>query len=71
MGLREQGEHRAGGGTDREGLFQLRSLFLGETLTLELCANREVTSVSRQGDGREEGKSRGKRAPRFSAQRSL
>lgn len=70
-GLRAQGKRRAGGGTEGYVLFQLCSRFLGETLTLKLCANGEVTSVSRQGDDGEEGKSWGKRVPHFSAQRSL
>lgn len=63
------GEHRAGGGTEGDGAFWLCSRFLGEVSTLKLCATGEVTSVSRQGDNGEEGKSWGERVPHFSAQR--
>lgn len=54
-----------------DGVFWLCFRFLGETLTLKLCATGEVTSVSRQGDDGEEGKSWGERVPHFSAQRPL
>lgn len=64
-GLRAQGKRRAGGGTEGYVLFQLCSRFLGETLTLKLCANGEVTSVSRQGDDGEEGKSWGEEGAPF------
>lgn len=47
------------------GLFWLCSRFLGETSTLKLCATGEVTSVSRQGNNGEEGKSWGERVPHF------